>query len=108
VGLVNNADIGSTTEKVETMAAETWDRFFDVDLKAAWLTTKHVLPQMRAAGRGAIVNIASIHAHLTQAGTFPYAAAKSGVLGHARWRSNSPTRTSGSTPSAPATSAHPP
>ena len=35
-------------------------------------------------GRGAIVNIASIHASLTIAGMFPYAAAKSGLVGLTR------------------------
>ena len=36
------------------------------------------------AGRGSIVNIASIHAPLTIAGMFPYAAAKSGLVGLTR------------------------
>jgi NAD(P)-dependent dehydrogenase (short-subunit alcohol dehydrogenase family) len=39
---------------------------------------------MKARGKGAIVNIASIHATLTIAGMFPYAAAKSGVIGLTR------------------------
>jgi NAD(P)-dependent dehydrogenase (short-subunit alcohol dehydrogenase family) len=45
---------------------------------------KHVLPQMVRAGAGAIVNIASLHARLTQRGMFPYAAAKSGLTGLTR------------------------
>ena len=39
---------------------------------------------MLAAGRGSIVNIASLHAELTSAGMFPYAAAKSGLVGFTR------------------------
>ena len=39
---------------------------------------------MKRAGRGSIVNIASIHATLTMAGMFPYAAAKSGLVGMTR------------------------
>jgi NAD(P)-dependent dehydrogenase (short-subunit alcohol dehydrogenase family) len=39
---------------------------------------------MRRAGRGSIVNIASLHARMTTRGMFPYAAAKSGVLGLTR------------------------
>lgn len=66
------------------MTGESWERLFAVDLKAAWLTAKHALSQMRSAGGGAIVNIASIHAHMTRAGVFPFAAAKSGVLGLTR------------------------
>jgi len=55
-----------------------------VDLKGAWLCAKHVLPGMVAAGGGAIVNVASIHARMTVAGMFPYAAAKSGLVGLTR------------------------
>jgi NAD(P)-dependent dehydrogenase (short-subunit alcohol dehydrogenase family) len=39
---------------------------------------------MKAARRGSIVNIASIHATMTTAGMFPYAAAKSGIVGMTR------------------------
>jgi NAD(P)-dependent dehydrogenase (short-subunit alcohol dehydrogenase family) len=39
---------------------------------------------MVARGSGTIVNIASIHASLTMAGMFPYAAAKSGLVGLSR------------------------
>jgi NAD(P)-dependent dehydrogenase (short-subunit alcohol dehydrogenase family) len=42
------------------------------------------LPAMRAAKKGAIVNIASIHARMTFPKYFPYAAAKSGVIGLTR------------------------
>ena len=57
---------------------------FAVDLKGAWLCAKHALRPMKRAGRGSIVNIASIHATLTMAGMFPYAAAKSGLVGLTR------------------------
>jgi NAD(P)-dependent dehydrogenase (short-subunit alcohol dehydrogenase family) len=39
---------------------------------------------MREKRSGSIVNIASIHATLTNAGMFPYAAAKSGLVGLTR------------------------
>ena len=66
------------------MTEAEWDRFFDVDLKAAWLAAKHVLPHMVRAGRGAIVNVSSLHAFATLDGFFPYAAAKSGLVGLTR------------------------
>ena len=78
--LVNNAGINTYFDAAEMTEAE-WDAVFAVDLKGAWLCTKHVLPAMRARRRGAIINIASIHATLTIAGMFPYAAAKSGLVG---------------------------
>jgi len=66
------------------MTEDEWDRFFAVDLKAAWLGSKHVLPHMLRAGRGTIVNVSSLHAFATLDGFFPYAAAKSGLVGLTR------------------------
>lgn len=81
--LVNNAGVNANFDAVAMTEAE-WDRFFGVDLKAAWLAAKHVLPHMQAAGRGAIVNVSSLHGFATLEGFFPYAAAKSGLLGLTR------------------------
>ncbi len=81
--LVNNAGRNAYGD-AQRMGEAEWDEVFAVDLKGAWLCTKHVLPGMLAAGGGAIVNVASIHARLTTAGMFPYAAAKSGLVGLTR------------------------
>ncbi len=81
--LVNNAGVNANHDAIE-MTEQEWDRFFDVDLKAAWLGAKHVLPHMKRAGRGAIVNVSSLHAFATLDGFFPYAAAKSGLVGLTR------------------------
>jgi NAD(P)-dependent dehydrogenase (short-subunit alcohol dehydrogenase family) len=81
--LVNNAGTNTYFDAV-TMTETEWDQAFAVDLKAAWLCCKHALPAMKAQGRGAIVNISSIHATLTIPGMFPYAAAKSGMVGLTR------------------------
>jgi NAD(P)-dependent dehydrogenase (short-subunit alcohol dehydrogenase family) len=67
-----------------TMTEAEWDAFLGIDLKSVWLSVKHALPYMRARRRGAIVTIASIHAFVTSTGKFPYAAAKSGVVGLTR------------------------
>jgi NAD(P)-dependent dehydrogenase (short-subunit alcohol dehydrogenase family) len=82
-GVVNNAGVNSNVDPVE-MTTEEWDRFFNVDLKSVWHTARCVLPAMREAKKGAIVNIASIHARMTYPKFFPYAAAKSGVIGLTR------------------------
>jgi NAD(P)-dependent dehydrogenase (short-subunit alcohol dehydrogenase family) len=81
--LVNNAGVNTYFDATEMTEAE-WEAVFAVDLKGAWLCCKHALPAMKQAGRGSIVNIASIHASLTIAGMFPYAAAKSGLVGLTR------------------------
>jgi NAD(P)-dependent dehydrogenase (short-subunit alcohol dehydrogenase family) len=82
-GAVNNAGINSNADPVE-MTDDEWNKFMNVDLKSVWHTAKLVLPAMRAAKKGAIVNIASIHARMTYPKYFPYAAAKSGVIGLTR------------------------
>ena len=81
--LVNNAGIGAYFNATE-MTQEQWDLVFSVDLKSSWLMSKHVLPSMKTLRSGSIVNIASIHARMTVKGMFPYAAAKSGVIGLTR------------------------
>lgn len=81
--LVNNAGVNAYFDAV-TMTEAEWDSVFAVDLKGAWLCAKHVLPGMKARRAGSIVNIASIHASLTIEGMFPYAAAKSGLVGLTR------------------------
>jgi NAD(P)-dependent dehydrogenase (short-subunit alcohol dehydrogenase family) len=82
-GVANNAGVNAYFDPV-TMTDEEWNNFFGVDLKSVWHTAKCVLPAMRTAKKGAIVNIASIHARMTFPGYFPYAAAKSGVIGLTR------------------------
>jgi NAD(P)-dependent dehydrogenase (short-subunit alcohol dehydrogenase family) len=81
--LVNNAGVNANHDAL-AMTEEDWDRFFAIDLKAAWLAAKHVLPHMLRAGRGSIVNVSSLHAFATLDGFFPYAAAKSGLVGLTR------------------------
>lgn len=81
--LVNNAGRNVYADPMR-MTSEEWDATFAVDLKATWLCAKYALPGMVAARHGSIVNVASLHAKLTTPGMFPYAAAKSGVVGFTR------------------------
>ena len=81
--LVNNAGV-NTYFDATTMTELEWESVFAVDLKGAWLCAKHAIPMMRLRGGGAIVNIASLHAFMTTYGMFPYAAAKSGLVGLTR------------------------
>jgi NAD(P)-dependent dehydrogenase (short-subunit alcohol dehydrogenase family) len=82
-GLVNNAGKNSYSDPVSMTEAQ-WEDVFSVDLKSAWLVARAVLPAMIAAKKGSIVNIASVHADMTYKGMFPYAAAKSGLVGLTR------------------------
>jgi NAD(P)-dependent dehydrogenase (short-subunit alcohol dehydrogenase family) len=77
--LVNNAGV-NVMKNAETATDADWARAMDVDLKGVWLFCKFAIPRLRAAGGGSIVNVASMHAFRTVPGSFPYAAAKGGVV----------------------------
>jgi 3-oxoacyl-[acyl-carrier protein] reductase len=77
--LVNNAGTLVVKPMVE-QTEEEWDRVLDVNLKGVFLCCRHVLPEMIARKRGAIVNIASIAAFHVTVPHVPYAASKAGVV----------------------------
>jgi NAD(P)-dependent dehydrogenase (short-subunit alcohol dehydrogenase family) len=81
--LLSNAGIeGNGT--VETCDEETWDRVLAVNLKGMYLIARHVVPHLRAAGGGAILNTASVAGFWGEPGTAPYNAAKGGIIGLTR------------------------
>lgn len=82
-GLVNNAGVNVKYQPLRTPDAE-WDRCMEVNLRGAWNGARAVLPQMLAQGGGAIVNIASVHAHQIIPASFPYNVAKHGLIGLTR------------------------
>jgi cyclopentanol dehydrogenase len=57
--LVNNAGI-IERDSLEETTEETWDRIMAVNAKGVFLGTKAVIPHMKAAGGGSIINISSI------------------------------------------------
>lgn len=75
--LVNNIGLASVGTVVDT-SEEAWDRAFDVNLRTAFLASKHVVPVMAAQAKGAIVNVSSVSA-LRGDGTVAYSAAKGGL-----------------------------
>jgi NAD(P)-dependent dehydrogenase (short-subunit alcohol dehydrogenase family) len=81
--LINNAGRNAYFDPVAMTETE-WDQVFAVDLKSAWLCARAVLPSMIERRHGSIVNVSSLHSSLTTQGMFPYAAAKSGLVGLTR------------------------
>ncbi len=77
--LVNNAGIGVYKTVLDT-STEEWDRCLAVNLRGVFLCSKYAIPHIKAAGGGAIVNIASVHSYQNVGGTAPYAASKGGVV----------------------------
>ncbi|MDP4509536.1 glucose 1-dehydrogenase [Nonomuraea turcica] len=78
--LVNNAGI-LKFRRIADMSLEDFDQIVDVNLKGTWLGIKSVIEPMKAAGRGAIVNISSIEGFVGAEGLSAYAASKFGIRG---------------------------
>jgi meso-butanediol dehydrogenase/(S,S)-butanediol dehydrogenase/diacetyl reductase len=76
--LVNNAGFGNGDDLLE-IDEETWDAEVAVNLKAAFLCTKAVLPGMIERRAGAIVNITSVNGMAFFAND-AYSAAKGGLI----------------------------
>jgi hypothetical protein len=77
--LVNNAGVGVYKSFTDATMAD-WDRALNVNLKGQVLCSRAVVPHMRTLGKGAIVNISSVHAFQTVNGVAPYATSKGGVF----------------------------
>lgn len=85
--LVNNAGgvAGQAMRPLEDVPDEDWDRIFAINVGAAMVTSRAVVPGMKRAGHGRIVNISSgagLQASLT--GVQAYCAAKHAVVGLTR------------------------
>ena len=83
--LINNAGIGYLMSPITEMTAESWDAVLGVNLRGAFLATKHAARRMIEQGRGGrIINIAS---QASKSG-FPFAAgycsSKHGMVGLTR------------------------
>ena len=78
--LVNNAGRNFFNDPL-TLTMEQWRACLSVDLEGAWNCARAVLPGMLAAGRGSIVNIASVHGHKIIPDCFPYPVAKHALIG---------------------------
>ena len=82
--LINNAGVLRPTAVIDIEEAE-WDLVVNVNLKGTYLCSRAVLPAMRAAGWGRIVNFSSTAGkNVSTVGGAHYTAAKAGVLGFTR------------------------
>jgi len=77
--VVNNAGIVAV-QTVEESSVDDWDQVMAVNVRSIFLTTRYALPFLRAAGGGAILNIASVSSFVGQQGTPAYCASKGAVL----------------------------
>lgn len=81
--LVNNAGIQTYGTALDTDES-LWDHTFDVNIKSAFLCTKHAIPLMKEASGAAIVNVGSVQGYVSQKKVAAYASSKEALHGFTR------------------------
>ena len=76
--LVANAGVVHFASLIETRV-EDFDRVIAINLRGAWLCTKHAAPKMVERGGGAIVNMSSLAGHIGVGGSAAYGVSKAGI-----------------------------
>ena len=77
--LVNNAGIVLNYGPVHATDLDSWNRVIAVNLTGSFIGMQAVLPAMRKAGKGSIINFSSIWGNVGVPGAAAYNAAKGGV-----------------------------
>jgi NAD(P)-dependent dehydrogenase (short-subunit alcohol dehydrogenase family) len=77
--LVNNAGIAGADKPTDEVTEEEWDKVFAVNVKGVFLCTKHVIPALREAGGGSIINLSSIYGLVSAPDLPAYHASKGAV-----------------------------
>ena len=79
-GVVNNAGITSpNVGPLEDISLATWKKFIDTNLTGVFLVTRAAVEHLRRT-KGAVVNLSSTRAMMSEPETEPYAATKGGVV----------------------------
>ena len=81
--LVNNA-ANDQRHAIEDVTADYWDRSMAVNLRPQFFAIQAVLPAMRRAGRGSIINMSSISWMIPSTGLPLYITAKAAIVGLTR------------------------
>lgn len=77
--VINNAGISEFIPPQE-LTFEKWDRILNTNLRASFLLTREAAPFLSKKERGAVINIASTRALMSEKNSEPYAASKGGLL----------------------------
>ncbi|WP_304036082.1 SDR family NAD(P)-dependent oxidoreductase [Mesonia mobilis] len=78
---VNNAGISGPTEPIGEYSIKAWDKVISINLSGVFYGMRYQIPEMQKAGKGSIINVASILGQVGFANSSAYAAAKHGVVG---------------------------
>lgn len=82
--LYNGAGILDNYDPIQDTDEALFDDVIRLNLKAPWLATKAVVPQMIERGSGVIINIASQATGMVGVGGTPYMSSKYGLVGMTR------------------------
>ena len=77
--LVNNAGIAGVNKPPDQVDEAEWDEVMDINVKGVFLCTKHVIPYMKQAGGGSIIDLSSIYGIVGANDSPPYHASKGAV-----------------------------
>jgi NAD(P)-dependent dehydrogenase (short-subunit alcohol dehydrogenase family) len=77
--LINNAGLGKWKSPYD-LTVDEWDYVVDTNLRGTFLCSRETAKIMRNHGGGAIVNISSTRALMSEANSEAYAASKGGIL----------------------------
>jgi NAD(P)-dependent dehydrogenase (short-subunit alcohol dehydrogenase family) len=81
--LVNNAGV-LLPGTAESHTGEEWDETFNINVRGLWQLSRAVLPHLRSAGGGSIINIASVLSLVAARNRVAYSASKGAVLAMTR------------------------
>ena len=81
--LINNAGI-NIRKPVHEFTLEEWNRVVNTNLTSAFLMCRALVPHMKGAGYGRIINMTSIMSHVSIAGRTAYSSTKTALLGLTR------------------------
>jgi cyclopentanol dehydrogenase len=76
--LVNNAGIGLYKPTVDTTLQD-WDMVQNINARGTFIGCREIIPSMKAAGGGSIINVSSTYALVGRAGFAAYSASKGAV-----------------------------
>lgn len=77
--LVNNAGIAGVNKPTDEITEAEWDRVISVNVKGVFFCTKQVIPFLRQAKGGSIINLSSIYGIISAPDIPPYHASKGAV-----------------------------
>lgn len=84
ITLVNCVGVPGPIAPVDDISDDDWDETIATNLSSIFKLTKRLVPAMKKAGTGSIINISTLSVRLAPKNRAPYNASKAGLLGFSR------------------------